>query len=243
VTWITLSPLAMQAALVNGEIDGFIAGRYRVAQAVEAGLAYGLATDLEIWSGHPEKVFTCHEGWADSHQDSLLAFCAALMRAGQLCDDGAQRETLVGLLSRPQWLGVASAVALQRQIDLGTGEPAGNRLPLNRYHSDRAHSANPAEGCWILSQFSRWGWSPFPSNRVELLSRVYRSDLCASALERAGFPALPTDRKPFALADGLSFDQDDPLAYLKALPFTGQPVVASLPLPDSASADRSLPSP
>jgi nitrate ABC transporter ATP-binding subunit len=116
VTWITLSPLAMQAALVNGEIDGFIAGRYRVAQAVEAGLAYGLATDLEIWSGHPEKVFTCHEGWADSHQDSLLAFCAALMRAGQLCDDGAQRETLVGLLSRPQWLGVASAVALQRQI-------------------------------------------------------------------------------------------------------------------------------
>ena len=78
---------------------------------------------------------------------------------------------------------------------------------------------------------------------MELLSRVYRSDLCAAALERAGFPALPTDRKPFALADGLRFDQDDPLAYLKSLPFAGQPVVASLLLPDSASADRSLPSP
>ena len=243
VSWITLSPLAMQSALLNGELDGFIAGRYRVAQAVEAGLAYGLATDLDIWSGHPEKVLTCHEGWAESHQDHLLAFCAALMRAGQLCDDGGQREALVGLLSRPQWLGLASAVALQRQFDLGNGEPAGDRLPLNRYHSDRAHSANPAEGCWILSQFSRWGWSPFPSNRVELLSRVYRSDLCAAALERAGFPALPTDRKPFALADGLRFDQDDPLAYLKSLPFAGQPVVASLLLPDSASADRSLPSP
>ncbi len=241
VSWITLSPLAMQSALVSEEVDGFIAGRYRVAQAVEAGLAYGLATDLEIWSGHPEKVVTCHEGWATSQPERLLALCAGLMRAGQLCDDGGQRDRLVGLLSRPQWLGAKSALALERQFDLGNGEPAGDRLPLNRYHSDRAHSANPAEGCWILSQFSRWGWSPFPSNRVELLSRVYRSDLCSAALERAGFPALPTERKPFALADGLRFDQDNPLAYLQALPFGGQPRVANLPLPESALGDRSLP--
>ena len=31
-----LSPMAMQAALQAGEIDGFIAGRYRVAKAVES---------------------------------------------------------------------------------------------------------------------------------------------------------------------------------------------------------------
>ena len=240
VSWTILSPLAMQSALVSGELDGFIAGRYRVAQVVEAGLAYGLATDLEIWSGHPEKVLTCHEGWAQRHPESLLALCAGLMRAGQLCDDGGQRETLVDLLSRPQWLGMHSSLALQRRFDLGTGEPAGDRMPLNRYHSDRAHSANPAEGCWILSQFSRWGWSPFPSNRVELLSRVYRGDLCAAALERAGFPALPTERKPFALADGLAFDQDDPLAYLKALPLGGQPQLAAVSLPESALVDPSL---
>jgi nitrate/nitrite transport system ATP-binding protein len=240
VSWSILSPLAMQSALVGGEVDGFIAGRYRVAQVVEAGLGYGVATDLDIWSGHPEKVLTCHEGWAERHPGTLLALCAGLMRAGQLCDDGGQRETLVELLSRPQWLGAYAALALQRQFDLGTGEPAGDRMPLNRYHSDRAHSANPAEGSWILSQFSRWGWSAFPSNRVEILSRVYRSDLCAAALEQAGFPALPMERKPFALADGLRFDQDDPLAYLRALPFAGQPVVAPLPLPELVSADRSL---
>ena len=241
VEFQTLSPMAMQAALLSGEIDGFIAGRFRVAKAVEAGLAYVLATDLDIWSGHPEKVLTCHEGWAANHEEALLTFCAALMRAAQICDDGGQHDSLVGLLSRPQWLGSGSAAALQRQFDLGLGTASGERMPLNRYHSDRAHVANGAEGAWILSQFSRWGRSVFPSNRVELLSQVYRNDLCNRALERAGFAALRPERQPFRLADGLAFDQDDPLAYLRALPFSAatatEPVPVALP---SGAAARTL---
>jgi len=231
VEFCTLSPMAMQAALLAGEIDGFIAGRYRVAKAVEAGLAYVLATDLDIWSGHPEKVLTCNEAWAANHDDALMSLCSGLMRGAQLCDDGGQHDALVGLLSRPQWLGAGAAVALQRQFNLGTGAPSSERLPLNRYHSDRAHVANPAEGAWILTQFSRWGWSFFPSNRVELLSQVYRNDLCNRALEQAGFAALRPERQPFALADGHPFDQDDPIAYLRALPFSAAAAVEAVSLP------------
>jgi nitrate/nitrite transport system ATP-binding protein len=235
ISFHTLSPMAMQAALLAGEIDGFIAGRYRVAKTLEAGLAYVLATDLEIWSGHPEKVLTCNEGWAATHEQVLLRFCAALMRGGQLCDDGGQHEALVGLLSRPQWLGSDAATALQRQFDLGTGQPSGQRLPLNRYHSDRAHVANSAEGAWILTQFSRWGWSHFPSNRLELLSQVYRNDLCDQALELAGFAALRPERQPIALADGRPFDQDDPLTYLRGQPFSGAAAVETVTLPPAAA--------
>jgi nitrate/nitrite transport system ATP-binding protein len=235
VEFRTLSPMAMQAALLAGEIDGFIAGRYRVAKAVEAGLAYVLATDLDIWSGHPEKVLTCHEGWAANHDDALMALCSGLMRGAQLCDDGGQHDALVGLLSRPQWLGAGAAVALQRQFNLGTGAPSSERLPLNRYHSDRAHVANPAEGAWILTQFSRWGWSFFPSNRVELLSQVYRNDLCNRALEQAGFAALRPERSPFSLVDGRPFDQDDPIAYLRALPFSAAAAVEAVTLPSTGA--------
>ena len=231
VEFSTLSPMAMQAALLAGEIDGFIAGRYRVAKAVEAGLAYVLATDLDIWSGHPEKVLTCNEAWAVNHDDALMALCSGLMRGAQLCDDGGQHDALVGLLSRPQWLGAGAALALERQFNLGTGAPSGDRMPLNRYHSDRAHVANPAEGAWILTQFSRWGWSVFPSNRVELLSQVYRNDLCNRALELAGFAALRPERAPFSLADGRPFDQDDPIAYLRALPFSAATAVEAVSLP------------
>ncbi|MFN9631700.1 MAG: nitrate ABC transporter ATP-binding protein [Cyanobacteriota bacterium] len=54
-----LSPMAMHGALRGERIDGFIAGRYRVAEAVEDRQGYVLATDLDIWPGHPETVLTC----------------------------------------------------------------------------------------------------------------------------------------------------------------------------------------
>ena len=234
VTWVSLSPMAMQAALVAGEIDGFIAGRYRVARAVDDGLAYVLATDRDIWSSHPEKVLTCREDWAMRHQEALVALCAGLMRAGQWCDDGAHRDQLMALLGQHRWLGQGSASALQRQFDFGTGERSPDLLLLNRYHADRAQIPDQAEGTWILTQFSRWGWSPFPANRVELLAQVYRLDLCDAALERAGLPVLRPERQPFALADGARFDQDAPLRYLETLPFAATPSVEQVNLPLAA---------
>ena len=231
VTWLSLSPMAMQAALVSGDIDGFIAGRYRVAKAVDDGLAYVLATDRDIWSRHPEKVLTCSEDFALHNRPALLALCAGLMRAGQWCDDGAHRQILTSLLSQPRWLGPSAAPALQRQFDFGTGERSSDLLLLNRYHADRAQNPDQAEGAWILTQFSRWGWSAFPANRLELLAQVYRLDLCDAALELAGLPVLRPERQPFALADGGSFDQDAPLRYLEALPFAATPVVETVSLP------------
>jgi len=235
VEFSVLSPMAMQAALLAGDIDGFISGRYRVAKSVEAGLAYVLATDLDVWNGHPEKVVTCHEGWANNHAPELRAFCAALMRAARLCDDGGYHNSLVGLLSQPIWLGADAAQALERQFNLGTGEASNTRLPLPRYHSYQAQLPNPAEGAWILTQFSRWGWAPLPSNRIELLSQVYREDLCNQALEWAGFTALRPERRPFALQDGVSFDQDNPVAYLQQLRYGETIAVQPVPLP---SADQ-----
>ncbi len=241
VRFLALSPLSMQTALVAGELDGFSAGRYRAARAVDERLAYVLATDLDIWKGHPEKVVTCSEGWADDHPEALEAFCSALLRAGERCDDGDQREYLIGLLSRPEWLGSGSSVALQRQFDYGTGAKPAQLLRFNQFHADRTYLPNPAEGAWLLTQFSRWGWSPFPSNRVEVLSRIYRHDLCQGAMEHAGYAVLHPERKPFVLADGLPFDQDEPLAYLRSLPGHVQPAVAPLPLPTpSVDAPPSL---
>jgi len=233
VTFDVLSPMAMHGALRSERIDGFIAGRFRVAEAVEDRQGYVLATDLDIWRGHPEKVLTCAEDWAERHEEVLLALCTGLMRAAERCDDGGRRAELTRVLSQPQWLGTRAAIALGRQFDTGTGAPPGELLAFNRYHADRAHLPNRAEGAWMLTQFSRWGWCPFPSNRLELLSQVYRPDLCDRALEAAGYPVLRPDRHAFSLSDGIPFNQDDPLAYLRALPGSPQPPVASVTLPQS----------
>jgi nitrate/nitrite transport system ATP-binding protein len=236
VNFEALSPMTMQGALRTEQVDGFVAGRFRVAAAVEDRQAYVLATDLDIWSGHPEKVLTCSESFAASEPEALAALGAALMRAGERCDDGGRREELAQLLSQPQWLGSRAAVALRNQFDDGSGDQPPTLLPFNRFHADRAHVPNPAEGSWLLSQFSRWGLCPFPNNRQELLGQVYRTDLCEQAQTLAGYPSLRPDRHPFLLADGIAFDQDDPLAYLRCLPDAAQPPQASVAMPPVAGA-------
>jgi len=234
VRFEALSPMVMQGALRTERVQGFVAGRYRVAEAVEDRQGYVLATDLDIWSGHPEKVLSCSEAWAEANPDALEALGAGLMRAGARCDDGGRRDELATLLSQPQWLGRRAAIALRNQFDDGIDEKPRTLLHFNRYHADRAHVPNPAEGAWILTQFSRWGLCPFPTNRLELLAQVYRPDLCDRALTRAGYAALRPDRHPFLLADGIAFDQDNPLDYLHALPDAAQPPLASVSLPPSA---------
>ena len=106
-------------------------------------------------------------------------------------------------------------------------------MRFNHFHSDRAHVPNRAEGSWLLTQFSRWGWCPFPSNRVELLGQTYRPELHDQAMTLAGLAPLRPDRHPFTLADGIAFDQDDPLAYLLRLPGSPQPPQAAVPLPQA----------
>ncbi len=231
VRFEALSPMAMHGALRTERVQGFVAGRYRVAEAVEDRQGYVLATDLDIWSGHPEKVLTCSEAWAEANPDALEALGVGLMRAGASCDDGGRRDELATLLSQPQWLGRRAAIALRNQFDDGTDEQPRTLLHFNHYHADRAHVPNPAEGAWILTQFSRWGLCPFPTNRLELLAQVYRPDLCDRALARAGYAALRPDRHPFLLADGIAFDQDTPLDYLRSLPDAAQPPLASVTLP------------
>ena len=227
-----MAPVTMQACLRNERIDGFIAGRYRVAEAVQERQGRVLATDREIWAGHPEKVLLCHETWASRHGEALLALCAGLMQAAEVCENVLQREAMVTVLSQPQWLGTRAATALGNQFQEradGTGGP----MRFTHFHSDRAHIPNPAEGAWLLGQFSRWGWCPFPSNRVELLSQTYRPDLYARAMERAGYAPLRPDYRPFTLADGIAFDQNDPLGYLRSLPGAPQPPQAVVPLPQT----------
>ena len=231
VRFEALSPMAMHGALRTDRVQGFVAGRYRVAEAVEDRQGYVLATDLDIWSGHPEKVLTCSEAWAEANPDALEALGVGLMRAGASCDDGGRRDELARLLSQPQWLGRRAAIALRNQFDDGTDQQPRTLLHFNCYHADRAHVPNPAEGAWILAQFSRWGLCPFPTNRLELLGQVYRPDLCDRALARAGYAALRPDRHPFLLADGIAFDQDTPLDYLRSLPDATQPPLASVTLP------------
>jgi nitrate/nitrite transport system ATP-binding protein len=226
VNLVVIPPPQMVTNLHDGTIDGYCVGAPYNATAVREGIGHVLVTDLDIWAGHPEKVFSMREDWVDRHPKTTQALLMALLEACEYCDDRRNREDIIELLGQPQYLGPVA-------IDCRPGFSAPycygpDREPtfLSRYpqfYVEQANYPRPGEGLWIMSQFARWGMAPFPKNWMELVDRVYRVDLFNAAVRQLGLPPLEPSRKPFALFDGELFDPNNPLLYVRNAPI-GQPV-------------------
>lgn len=234
VELVGMSPYEMVEALKAGDIDGFAAGEMRIALAVQAGAAYVLATDLDIWAGHPEKVLGLPEAWLQVNPETAIALCSALLKAGELCDDPRQRDRIVEVLQQPQYLGSAAGTVLQRYFDFGLGDEPTQILRFNQFHVDQANYPNPLEGTWLLTQLCRWGLTPLPKNRQELLDRVYRRDIYEAAIAAVGFPLITPSQRGFELFDAVPFDPDSPLRYLEQFEIKAPIQVAPIPLATSA---------
>jgi nitrate/nitrite transport system ATP-binding protein len=230
VEFLPMSPYDLVEALQHGMIDGFAAGEMRVALAVQSGAAFVMATDLDIWPGHPEKVLGLAEDFVTTNPDTVESLTTALLRAGEFCDDPRNRSAIIGILGRPDYLGEAAGAALQRYFDFGTGEAPSQLLRFNQFHVDQANYPNPLEGTWLLTQLCRWGVAPLPKNRQELLGRVYRRDLYERAIARVGFPPLAPGRRGFRLFDQVEFNPDQPLDYLEKLAIKAPVQVAPVSL-------------
>ncbi|WP_338430370.1 nitrate ABC transporter ATP-binding protein [Synechococcus elongatus] len=234
VELVVMSPYEMVEALKAEEIDGFAAGEMRIALAVQTGAAYVLATDLDIWAGHPEKVLGLPEAWLQANPEAAIALCSALLKAGEICDDPRQRDRIVEVLQRPQYLGSAAGAVLKRYFDFGLGGEPTQILRFNQFHVDQANYPNPLEGTWLLTQLCRWGLTPLPKNRQELLDRVYRRDIYEAAIASVGFPLIAPSQRTFELFDAVPFNPDRPLQYLEQFEIKAPIQVAPIPLATSA---------
>ncbi|MGL5079992.1 MAG: nitrate ABC transporter ATP-binding protein [Microcoleaceae cyanobacterium] len=211
-------PPQMVANLKAGNIDGYCVGEPWNSRAVQEGLGYVIATDLDIWPGHPEKVLGVREDWVMKYPETHIALLRALLLACQYCDDRRNREEILELLCRPQYVGSASEYTRPGFIDpynRGTGAEPEQLLRFNQFYVDRTNWPNRAEGLWILTQLARWGYIPFPRNWVEVLERVRRPDLFGEACRQLGLPDVEPDRQNLTLFDRMVFSPDDPIGYLE----------------------------
>jgi nitrate/nitrite transport system ATP-binding protein len=217
VNLAVIPPAQMVANLTANNIDGYCAGEPWNSRAVHEGLGVVLATDLDIWAGHPEKVLGVREDWANQYPQTNLALVKALLEACEYCDDRRNREEILALLSQPQYVGSAPEYIRPGFIDpynKGTDEEPQNLLRYNQFYVDRSNYPQQSESLWILTQLARWGITPFPKNWVEVLQRTHRLDVYREASQQLGYPVLEPDRSPFHLFDGVVFNPDDPLSYL-----------------------------
>jgi nitrate/nitrite transport system ATP-binding protein len=213
-----IPPPLMVSNLEQGNIDGYCVGAPWNSMAVNENLGFVAATDLDIWPGHPEKVLGVREDWAQKYPKTHIAMVKALLHACEYCDDRRNREEVLTILAKPEYVGVDVKHLRPGFIDpydRGLGEEP---QPLRRYPQffvDQSTCPGRAEGLWILTQLARWGLTPFPKNWIEILERVRRVDLYGEAARQLDLPDVEPDRDPFQLFDGMVFSPDDPIGYLQ----------------------------
>ena len=220
VSLTVIPPPQMVANLKAGNIDGYCVGEPWNSRAVYEDLGFVIATDLDIWQGHPEKVLGVREEWVNQYPQTHIALVKALLEACEYCDDLRNRESILELLCQPQYVGSDPAYTRPGFIDpynCGTGETPQLLRRYNQFHVNNTNCPGRVEGLWILTQLARWGMTPFPKNWIEILERVRRVDLFGEAARQLGLPDSEPDRESFKLFDGMVFNPDDPIGYLKRL--------------------------
>jgi nitrate/nitrite transport system ATP-binding protein len=218
VTLIRIPPPQMVSNLKAGNIDGYCVGEPWNSRAIDEGLGYAIATDFDIWPGHPEKVLGVREDWVQKYPATHLALVRALLQACEYCDDRRNREEILELLCQPQYLGTAPEYTRRGFIDpydRGMGEEPQVLLRFNQFFIEQSTCPGRSEALWMLAQLARWSYIPFPRNWVEILERVRRPDLYGEACRQMGLPDLEPDRQNFTLCDGMVFNPDDPVSYIE----------------------------
>ncbi|MFB2919383.1 MULTISPECIES: nitrate ABC transporter ATP-binding protein [Aerosakkonema] len=214
-----LPPAQMVVDLQAGSIDGYCVGEPWNIRAAMENVGFTVATDLEIWNGHPGKVLGVREDWANTYPNTHIALVKALLEACRYCADENNAEEVRQILAKREYLSTDISY-----IQLGDPNIAFCDLdrPMREYahhlfYGEGANRPSRTEQLWIMTQLARWGHTPFPRNWMEILERMCRVSVFSTAARELGILDMKYNRGPIPLFDGSSFDTEDPIAYLNSL--------------------------
>jgi bicarbonate transport system ATP-binding protein len=214
----TIPPAQMVVDLKGNTIDGYCVGEPWNFRAAMEGAGFTVATDLEIWQGHPGKVLGVREDWANKYPNTHIALVKALLEACAYCADENNHLEIRKLLATRKYLSTDIDY-----IHLGTPNDMSCSLdhPMREYahHEFFGPGVNRpirTEHLWMMTQMARWGDIPFPRNWVEILERVCRVNVFSTAARELGID-VQYKRTGINLFDGVKFDDENPLEYLNQL--------------------------
>ncbi|MBD2353400.1 ABC transporter substrate-binding protein [Tolypothrix sp. FACHB-123] len=219
VSLTVIPPTEMVSQLKAGNIDGYCAGEPWNYRAVHEDIGFVAATALEIWSGQPKKVLGVREEWAQKYPETYLALVKALLEACKYCDDFRNREEIVELICRPEYLNTNPAYVrpgFTDPYDRGDGTAPQELVRYNQFYLNQTNYPNRTELLWMVTQLARWGLVSFPKNWVEVIDRVCRTDIFGAAARDLGILDIGQD-DPIHLFDGKIFNPSEPLEYLNSL--------------------------
>jgi nitrate/nitrite transport system ATP-binding protein len=214
-----IPPPQMVAALKSGTIDGYCVGEPWNNRSVYDGLGFVAATTAEIWSGHPEKVLGVREEWAHQYPQTHIALVKALLEACEYCDDLRNREEILELLCRNEYLDIDPVYIRPGFVDpynRGGLTETDIQTKHNYFYVNKANYPDRNEMLWIMTQLARWGLIPFPKNWLDIVERVCRTDVFGVAARDLGLLDIGRDT-PIWLFDGKVFNPSEPVDYVSSL--------------------------
>lgn len=215
----SIPPAQMVVDLQGGTIDGFCVGEPWNTRAAMQGIGFTVATDLELWPGHPGKVLGVREDWANAYPNTHIALVKALLEASQYCTDPANEQEVRQIVAQREYVNTDIAY-----IHLGNPDEAFCSLdqPMREFahhlfFGDGVNRPSRTEHLWHMTQLARWGHTPFPRNWVEIMERVCRVSVFSTAARELGLLDVKYTTGSIAMFDGTTFTADDPIGYLNNL--------------------------
>lgn len=196
VQLVVVPPPQMVTNLKSGNLDGFCVGEPWNSLAVQMNLGWCVATSAELSPGHPEKVLMVKREFAEQRSEEHLGMIAALIEAGEFCAAPENNETLVALLSRPEFVGVAPEI-LRRSISGNFDFGQGTIRQISEFcvfgHGQAAEPSR-SKAAWALEVVRASGFCKEPALLNSALGdRVFCVDVYGKALLLRS--NLPTSKK------------------------------------------------
>jgi nitrate/nitrite transport system substrate-binding protein len=221
---IVVPPPQMVANMKVGTMQAFCVGEPWNAQLVNKKLGYTALITGELWKDHPEKALTMRADWVDKNPKAAKALTMAVLEAQQWCNDPANVKEMCEIISGREWLKIDPADILGRMqgnIDFGDGRTIENSPVAMKFWADNASYPYKSHDIWFMTEEIRWGYIPADTDVKALVDKVNREDIWKEAAKALNVPAdqIPTStsRGVETFFDGVTFDPENPTAYLKSL--------------------------
>ncbi|HEY9877475.1 MAG TPA: CmpA/NrtA family ABC transporter substrate-binding protein [Leptolyngbyaceae cyanobacterium] len=223
VSTIVVPPPQMVANLKVNAMESFCVGEPWPLQTVNQTVGYGALTTGELWKDHPEKAFAMRTDWVEANPKAAKALTMAVQEAQMWCDKMENKEEMCNILAKREWFKVPVADILDRSkgiFDFGNGRTLNDTTLMQTYWDRGASYPYKSHDLWFLTENMRWGYLKPDLDTKALIDQVNREDIWREAAKGIGQEAaIPksTSRGVETFFDGVKFDPEDPMGYLKGL--------------------------
>ncbi len=224
VSTIVVPPAQMVANVKVNAMESFCVGEPWPLQTVNQNVGYQAVTTGQIWKNHPEKAFAMRSDWVDKNPKAAKALLMAVLEAQQWCDKPENKEEMCQIVSKREWFKVPYEDIIDRSkgiYNFGDGQTFDDPDLMQKYWTDNASYPYKSHDQWFLTENIRWGYLPADTDTTKIVDQVNREDLWKEAAKALGVPAdqIPTStsRGIETFFDGITFDPENPQAYLDSL--------------------------